>query len=278
MMVQFAPDSKRIVSASGSELFFWSGDNRERTFSLAGPAAVSIDGEQIATADIDALTLISGKTIGRVIKDISYFGLPEGDILCHMSFSQDGKRLAVAGFQMRACVVTIATDNKTSIELNGGPAECIGISPSGSLLAVGNEKGIVEIYNSETGAHQKALKGSIRTISCIAFSRDGKLLAAGAEDGSIKVWNTADWTETRSWAAKGLVFGIAFSPDASALAYTYNVAEQQSAIEISSIAGGKPISRAEKLNYWVFALAFSPDGKKLAAGCEDSSVRIWTAK
>lgn len=276
MMVQFAPDSKRLFSASSSELVGWNGGQKERVVEVAGPVAVSGDGEQIAAASIDSLTLMAGKAVSKMIEGIDYFGLPSGDILCQLSFSQDGRRLAVAGFQKKAVVVTLLGDTKVPITLSGGPAECMALSPNGTLLVAGDENGGVGVYNADTGAAIKTLKAFAKTTSCIAFSRDGKLVAAGGEDGGVKIWKTSDWSEVRSFSAKGLVFAVAFSADATKLAYTFNVGPQQSAIEIIEIEGGKSISRAEKLNYWVFALAFSPDGSKLAAGCEDGAVRIWS--
>jgi len=279
-MVQYAPGGRKIFSASGSELLVWDGERKARTVAVEGPAAVSWDGEQIAAANIDNLSLMAngGASISKVIEGTDYFGLPSGDIICQLSFSHDGKRIAVAGFQSKAAVVTLASDVKKQITMVGGPAECMSLSPDGTLLAIGHEKGVMGVYNSDTSAAVRAISGFTRTVSCIAFSPDGKMLGAGSEDGGIKVWKTSDWSEVRSFTCKGLVFALAFTPDSSALAYTFNVAEQKSAIEIAALADGKNIARVEKLNFWVFALAFSPDGLRLAAGCEDGAVRAWAVK
>nr|MBA3726909.1 hypothetical protein [Armatimonadota bacterium] len=161
------------------------------------------------------------------------------------------------------------------IRLEQGPADCTAFSPDGSLLATGNANGTVSIYDPGRGELSKTIEAFGKTVSCIAFSPDGKLLAAGSEDHSLKLWTAADWKLSQDVAHKGILFGLAFSRDSKFIATASNAGDRKSAVEIFEAATGKSVAKKPALDYWVFALAFSADGKSIAAGGEDQLVRIW---
>ena len=109
----------------------------------------------------------------------------------------------------------------------------------------------------------------------MAFSPNGKLLAAGTRYGLVKVWDVAGGGERMSIKAHtGDVWCVAFAPTAepwpAATATGIGPAGSSSGIRSVVLLRGALPHGGE-----VLCLAYSPDGRYLAAGSWDRSVRLW---
>lgn len=115
-------------------------------------------------------------------------------------------------------------------------------------------------------------------ITALAFSADGtKLSTSGYHE--INTWNTADAALGRR--VRGLserVYDIAVSPDGKWMATAagdpgqYGVAKLWMA---EPDGGGKEVRDLVESSDSVFAVAFSPDSKLVAAAGADRAIRIW---
>lgn len=47
----------------------------------------------------------------------------------------------------------------------------------------------VRIWDAQTGAHLRTLKGHSRMVYTVTFSPDGKTLASGSRDGTLLLWD-----------------------------------------------------------------------------------------
>jgi len=79
-----------------------------------------------------------------------------------------------------------------------GMIYAIALSPNEQFLAVGvemnsgdeeNHKGIVRIYNYQTGTLERVIEAHNKTVLDLAFSSDGKYLISGAKDNLAKIWD-----------------------------------------------------------------------------------------
>lgn len=116
------------------------------------------------------------------------------------------------------------------------------------------------------------LKGHTKAVSALAWAADGKTLATAGDDRTIRVWDPSTGRQTASLpgiAREG--YGgpvVAFTADLKLVAINY-----WGEITIRTVADGKTLvkidpilDRGQKSAFRpdVFAMAFSPDGKRLA--------------
>jgi WD40 repeat protein len=141
------------------------------------------------------------------------------------------------------------------------------LSPDGKQIAAIDDKRIVHLWDAETGNELATFPGDTNDVSGtgrIAFSPDGKLLAAPSGAKRIKVWEVATRKERFTFEGHGnWVEGMAFHPTLPLLASS----SQDETVRLWDLETGKPgrVFRAPPNCRYIHGLAFSPDGKLLAA-------------
>ncbi|TFI54976.1 serine/threonine protein kinase [Mastigocladus laminosus UU774] len=129
----------------------------------------------------------------------------------------------------------------------------------------------------------KTLKSHSDSVNSVAFSPDGKTLASGSWDKTVKIWNVGTGQVIRTLNGhSNFVYSVAFSPDGKTLAS----GSFDNTIKIWNVGTGQVIrtlnghsdfvlSVAFGHSDFVLSVAFSPDGKTLASGSRDKTVKIW---
>jgi WD40 repeat protein len=148
----------------------------------------------------------------------------------------------------------------------------VAFSPDSSLLAVGDSKGMVHIWQVATGQQVLALKHHTNWVWSVAFSPDGRILASASEDQTIQLWNIATGNAVnRLEGHTDWIWAVAFSPSGQLLASC----SDDRTVRIWDVNTGQLLNLLTGHTDRVRSVAFSPDERILASVGVDQTVRLW---
>jgi WD40 repeat protein len=133
-------------------------------------------------------------------------------------------------------------------------------------------KGALRVLDASSGRELGGWEAHKRAIESVAATADFSLLATASDDGTVKLW-TADGTLVRTFSGgAGEMLGVALTRSGTRIA----AAMSDTDIRLFDARRGA-LEHLLDLEMSCGALAFSPDGKTLAAGSMDGAVTLWDA-
>jgi serine/threonine protein kinase/WD40 repeat protein len=142
------------------------------------------------------------------------------------------------------------------------PLPCVAVSPDGLLVATGDSGGQVRLWSPRTHASFNLLVGHEGAVNGVAFAPDGTTLATTGADGTVRVWKLPH------------VFVELVRASSRFLPQTQAELTRLIPPNISLASTLRPVLTIPAFSRGGRCVAFSPDGRWLAAGGSDHDLGI----
>jgi len=249
-------------------------------------AAVSPDGSVMALSRNDGVvqlwSLRTLRPVGRPFRGFSEADTTTSGGAQDLAFSPNGRLLAAGGGAGSTLVVWDIATHAIVKRFTPPPqpephGNGLQFSPDGRTLADGDGGFGALLWNLSAGHKERLFDGLNHTVLSVAYSPDGTRLAT--VDNAFPINHAALWDTSRHRArriavfpanhAQGLAASVAFSPNGRLLA-----TGASGVITLRDSQTGRPVRTLTIPNGYNGALAFSPDGSKLALLAHDGA-EVW---
>jgi WD40 repeat protein len=237
--VNFSPDGRRLIAATGTTLSLWEVESARPLLTYVGPTQQS-------------------------------FGIfsPDSSLLVSVYYD---KKPEIRGWDAHTGQALWTSNSFSSAERIDQAA----FRPDGQVLALPARNGEIVLLSPTTGQPQKTLQGH-QYIRMVAFSPDGTKLASAGEwpDTTVRLWDTATWNRLQTLHGhKNSVVSLCFSPDGSRLV----TGSSDQTARLWDTGTGGLIGLLRGHSGALERSFFNPEGSRILTVGTDNTLRFWDA-
>ncbi len=241
------------------------------------PSVTAFDGgRRLASASWDRTARLwdAGTGVTTQVLSIGHTGIANA-----LAYSPDGATVA-SGSADKTVKLWRASDGvvrTTLLPAHTGSVSSVAFSPNGTLVASGGYDGTLRLWNAGSGALVREIPkahgsgGGAGQVMTVAFSPDSAFVASGGLDREARIWRVDNGSLHRAIpvSASVEVRVVAFSPDGMSL---LTAGED---IKLWNLSDGRLIRAFSGNTSAVWAAGFSPDGRTVAGGGQDRTLRVY---
>jgi RNA polymerase sigma factor (sigma-70 family) len=282
LTVAFSLDGQRLASrdwddrtirlwdvATGRELHQLRDDQHQVNTVLFSP-----DGKALACGCHDGTIRLWDVASGKELRPF----VRHSHMVTSLAFSAGGKGLVSGSYDRTVRLWDVASGKQ--LRLLGKHhylVNDVALSPDGKTVASAGDDNLVRLWDLATGRELLRGEGHEHSVCDLAVSPDSRTLASGGNDGTLRLWDTATgklrW-HRRVEADGQKVVSLSYSPDGKMLASLSGPSFVDTTVRLWDVASGKELHRWPGPQSLGGLVAFSPDGKTVAAARGDGLLRI----
>jgi WD40 repeat protein len=259
----YSPDGKQVLTSGDSTTAtIWDAATGkpvrtlERKQRAIGAANWSADGKRLVTSgnrDLTVWDATTGQEL-RTFPSIAFYS-------CRPSFNKDGTRIVSNGFGAAGTFDPETGKQLVRVPPGGnGTTNIARFHPDGTRFVASSNDGVARVHKTDDGEIVLEIKGHKTGVGSSAFDADGSRIVT-TSDRTLRLWDAATGRELKSWQTAGGLLDAQFHPDGTRI-----LSVEQGAVKVWSIAGEPVQVLPVEGGSWIIDIAFSPDGKEVAAG------------
>lgn len=155
-------------------------------------------------------------------------------------------------------------------------ANSIAFCRDNKKLISGESDSSIKLWSLENKKLIRILKGHQKAVNSVTVHPSGKLFASASDDKTVKLWS---WKTEHPICTltghKDNVVAVVFSPKGNVLASSGDINDKT--VKLWFLTENQNITLKGHSDWFggVYSIAFSPDGKLIASGSKDKTIKIW---